>query len=728
MSAAPQSQQAEPASYQEELQRSGLSKVQLNPKDQFGEDLPVYASGLSAVTPINSSPLSVGERFKLALGDEKGNADWLKSKFKQVVQNKNGDYTVLDADGRWKRIDPEGNNGDPWELTKDIADMAPTAGKIGASIVAGVLSGGTSLAAQAGVMAGVGAAGSLAQTSMGRAFGTYSDDPVAQVKDMALETVLNAGGVFIPVAAKYGKEALGGLLNKSFTALGKAAPEVQNTISGILSTFTGASDDVIRTTFESTDEVTNSLNGALKGRTSDQARDYLKTSMFAPVKGMLENMTAGVSNMYEQMAKRVAAVVPEDKVFTGLDVMQKRFQDVLVKNGIGAVNEAGEFALKTTQQVWDDLALPTGKMAEGLGLNKDEMLALLYKINQNMGAMSNASLLKGKEGFLKLVSIDKEIKLIQRQLAGIAQTTNNSGLIGLTKSIGNITDDIMRPNYDMGTFIDMRKLWGNDVVEQLGKLTSTTGERIIDATGRTRNPLQALNHFYDMAEDAISPLRMATAQGQNVSAVESVMNSLSSASKTRVAPRNNFDAVVGLLNSAKVYNSNLHNIAANVSKTAQQLRVNNAASTWTQWARPGLISTQAGVAAATGVGAAMATDNEKAIPWALAAGGAITSPRLAYTAIKGMMAGRQFISQLAAKGGKEAFIKEAAKNPGLATEFGLNLVNGPRAYSGTLQGLVDDASAAVFNKPTGGPSTIDMLQRRIMQGPDAAPPTNPFKR
>lgn len=712
---------SEPASYDEELAATGLNKIASVAKGQFGEELPIYASGLSPVTPVNSSPLSVAERFKLSLGDEQGNYDFLKNKFKKVVQNKNGDFTVLDEDGRWKRVDPDGNDGDAWEFTKDLVEMVPTAGKLGASVAAGLLTGGSSLAVQAGVLGAVGAASSLAQTSMGRLVGTYSDDPVAQVKDMALETILNAGGAIIPAGAKYGAEKLPSLIGKSFSKLGEMAPNARDAFFSTMSTFTGVADDAFHTTASNADEVANVLSGALKGRNTTQAAEYIKSSMFTSTKRMLNEVSDGVGQLYEKLLARSLDAVPEDKVITGMDTLQKRFQDVLVKRGIGTVNGEGAFVLKNTQQVWDELSRAGGKMAEGLGLNKDEMFDLMYKINQNMGSMSKANFLKGRAGYEKLIGIDKEIKLVQRQLAGIAEKTNNSGLVGLVKDIGSITDDIFAKNYDLGVHVDMTKHWGPEMVNALKGLESTTGEQLLSSAGTTRNPWLAVKRMYDMAEDATAIPRQAVAMGQNTSAVEGVMNMLGSTSKTRIAPRTSFESIVGVLEQAKGwrYGNMLNQAAESIPATAKQLKIHNAAAAFTPWARPGLVSTQAGLgAAASGLGAIASEDNRGAlgtVAGGLATTAALSSPRLAYTAVKSFMAARGLIGQLIAKGGKDAFVKTASTTPGLMDEFVGTLASAPGSHASILNNAVSQANNFALKMD---PAKLSqMAQKRIINGP-----------
>lgn len=725
-----------PASYQEALSRAGLSGVDAVPKDQFGESRPRYADGGSSVTPINESPLSVSERFNLALGDSKGNHEWIKSKFKDVKQNKNGDYTVLDADGRWKRLDPSGSSGDPWELTKDIADAAPTVLKLGASIGAAVLSGGASIPAQLGIQATLGAVSSLAQTSMGRLVNTYSDDPMAQVQDMALETLFNAAGVIIPLGAKYAKEALPKLLGTTLNAIGKASPEAQQGLTSIMSTFSGVTEKALQTGFAYADDVAKVLKESLVGRNATEAMEYIKSGMFPTAKRMLQGVDDAVGEIFEHMQNTVSHVVPKDQIFgEGLDALHSNFQKVLLKKGLGTVKD-GKFSIKPAREVWDDLAKASGKASEGFGLEKEAVGELLFKINQNMAAMSKAKFLPGRDGYLKMLGIRKEIKLIQKQLAGIAKVTENGELVGLVKDIGRIAEPIMTKNFTFNVPVDLKVAWGPKMVEKLSGLRSTLDEAIVPPGGMTNNPLASLDRFYDMAEAASSQAKQAVAAGSQPGAIESFMNQLSSASKTRVMARTDLEKIMGVIEAGNTYTGTIRAHSALINNSAQRLKVANSAASFTPWARPGLVGTQAGVAATSGaITGAMSDGNQvgaglSGFGATMALGGALTSPRLAFTAIKSLMAARGLIGQLAAKGGKDAFLKTASATPGMMDEFVSTIHNGPAMANQTYQSMVKQSAESVFNRPVGMQEMSDMLRRKVISGPPPgpAPSTNPYKR
>lgn len=178
--------------------------------DQNGEVPPWYASGGAPELAINQSPVDVSDRLKMSVGNKAGQVDYLKQRYEDAAITKSGTVTVK-SNNKWYVADPEGlGSGDAWQRTKellsDLADIAPEAGAAAATVGAALATGGASLAVQAAALGGTGLASGAIRTSLGRAIGTYSADPYEQLTDIAFEGLLNAGGVFVAPAVRFGSQ------------------------------------------------------------------------------------------------------------------------------------------------------------------------------------------------------------------------------------------------------------------------------------------------------------------------------------------------------------------------------------------------------------------------------------------------------------------------------------------------------------------------------------------
>lgn len=193
-------------------------RAELMVDQSTGEARPSYANGMTPEAALNKSPLSAIDRLKLSFSDDVGRE--LAQRFPDgTQQDQNGDWLVKSSEtGGWHRVDPVNyGDKDPWELAKDVvtgkasfgsaleqsdivgdmADVGEEAALMTASVIAGLATGGSSLVAQAAAGGAAGLAGKFGTTSLGRFMGTYEASAEDQVKDIALESVLNAGGAAI---------------------------------------------------------------------------------------------------------------------------------------------------------------------------------------------------------------------------------------------------------------------------------------------------------------------------------------------------------------------------------------------------------------------------------------------------------------------------------------------------------------------------------------------------
>jgi hypothetical protein len=208
-------------------------------------------------TAVNTSPVGFGDRIRLALGNAKGQINYLKANYQDATM-KDGDLYVKDK-GVWHTVDARGlGDGNGWDVAKelggDIADLTKDAivgaGQvIGAGV--GAAEGGLGAIPGAAIGAGVASAGTAA---LGRILGTYDDTPEGMIKDVALDSFLGFAGEGVALGAK---EAIVPTLSKVFSKL--SAPEVsgqvKSKIAGYMKTLTGIPDTDTMTALTYGDEV-----------------------------------------------------------------------------------------------------------------------------------------------------------------------------------------------------------------------------------------------------------------------------------------------------------------------------------------------------------------------------------------------------------------------------------------------------------------------------------------
>lgn len=283
--------------------------------------------------PVQKSPLNLLERAKLNTGNIIGNMNYLKNKFgKENVKESNGNITVK-KNGFWHNIDPEyWGQGDAFDMGKELlADTVVDAISIAPSTVgsiAGAIAGGIP-GAGAGAMAG-----ELARTSFGRILGTYEDSAENQVKDAAIEGVLNMFGEVSSIGVKNGVKLVGkteiaqniGKAISEFSS--KADNNVKSAISSLLSYTTGLD----RTTTESMvkngdlfDKSTNLIKTLYKRESNpDKVADTVKNIAVKEVDGLLNNYSAGVYRQFNKLENEMLNDVDIDNFsFDATDLGKK---------------------------------------------------------------------------------------------------------------------------------------------------------------------------------------------------------------------------------------------------------------------------------------------------------------------------------------------------------------------------------------------------------------------
>lgn len=215
----------DPNGQEQDLDVSSLVK-------SMGVDLSKFNYELNSPDePINVSPLSLSDRFKMGFGETKDNLSYLKSRYEDAIFDKESESFLVKKNGFWHKADRSGDSPDPYDVSwaqsakefgSDVADIIgdslPIVGNVAGDIAGAVLPipGGTAIGGSIGAGAGI-----TAKHIMGRYLGTYSGDDREIVKDAALETLMSLGlyGVgytAVKGAKLLGASAKGGKINQAF--------------------------------------------------------------------------------------------------------------------------------------------------------------------------------------------------------------------------------------------------------------------------------------------------------------------------------------------------------------------------------------------------------------------------------------------------------------------------------------------------------------------------------
>jgi hypothetical protein len=207
---------------------------------QAGAAPSIYDSSEAGALPENAldvSPVDTMDRAKLGIGNQAGALQYLKTKFDDAQVTKEG-ALVVKKDNRWHQVDPSGFGGGSLldkakEGMKDVADLGDVAAN---AIGAGVGAAAGAFAGGAGAVPGAGIGGGLAAASRIKAakyLGTYSAAPEDEMKDIALDAVLSAGGEGI---AKYAAKPIVSKVGAALSWIGEnASPAAKDAMATMLS-------------------------------------------------------------------------------------------------------------------------------------------------------------------------------------------------------------------------------------------------------------------------------------------------------------------------------------------------------------------------------------------------------------------------------------------------------------------------------------------------------------
>jgi hypothetical protein len=306
--------------------------------------------------PMDSSPVELTDRLKLSVGNKAGSLEYLKQKFDNVKYNPEGELVVKKA-GVWHRVDPESMGSNPWEMTKeivgDLADVAPTIGLVGASIGAGVATGGVAtgfqaagatlsgtaaLALNAGGQAAAGGITESIRTSLGRAVGTYKATPEEQMSDIGMEMLLNFGGQYVGAGvAAVGKRGVG-MLSKAAKSLSKANPEGQGIIASVVGPVVGGADNVDRL-LKNPEVVTKHLDEAITvGKSESEAVQHLVQGQIDDLVKVADQAPDALSKQLNQNIGKLMAQAP-DQFEPAINDSRKLLLANMLKDGLLRVED-----------------------------------------------------------------------------------------------------------------------------------------------------------------------------------------------------------------------------------------------------------------------------------------------------------------------------------------------------------------------------------------------------
>jgi hypothetical protein len=304
---------------------------------------------------LDTSPVSLGDRAKLALGNTRGQIAYLKNKFEDASYHPDKGLVVRER-GVWKAVDT--STMDAHELTADILEgavsLAPSiAGSaVGAAkgAVVGAPAGPAGAVAGGIVGAGLGGgAGEAVRGTLGRLVGTYDATPEETLKDIGWETLLNAGGQAVALGIK---PALSHFV-KAARNIGRAPEAARAPLADVIGRTTGAGPEATMVMFSNPERVTKEI---VRGKVR-----------YGGEIGLIE----GMKRENIQTVERLVARAPK--------ALTHKFGE-LVDDLAGSVD--GTFSADVGAVVrgaWDDLATKGyGKVAtEGAGTQSKQLFQLL---------------------------------------------------------------------------------------------------------------------------------------------------------------------------------------------------------------------------------------------------------------------------------------------------------------------------------------------------------------
>lgn len=677
---APTSQQmpqAQAVPMQQQVAPQPSSGSRIMSQDEFSalfgdsKPLPSYANGLTEKTPINISPVSLEDRARLSVGNTAGKIKFLNENYGPTRQLANGDLIVQDKNnGLWSRVDAKGlGDGDAWEMTKelvkDAADWSPAVVKAiaqtGVAVAtapiiaaAGAGSGGAllapSLAAEASIQAATGAALAGAETSLGRLLGTYDADPEQQMRDIAIESLLNFGGTYVAAGLKPAISAVASGLKNGAKTIAASKP-----LQAFVSYTSGATDDEMRLLMQNPEAIAQRIAVAGKGGVSgDMALDALKQDSIKLVKQTAAMAPEILDNVGESAKRDILSNLPENFSANGKDIYAAG-ADILAKANFGNIDEKGFLKLFTKEEAAQlaerGIVSPMAFSGGSVDLVKD--------VVKDMHYLNNFSNMQGKAGASVLLDLKSKLFSSLRELQQTAAAAGSTNTAAVFAQVHSALDGAIQQSFDLKKPI----------------ISSITG-------GLENNLYRVFNESYSTASKQLSPfstaLKAASASGSDVP-FENLLATIAAKGGAKVAKKGQIDLGLQLIEKhggigGKDAIRNLDGVFENA-----------VAAKFMPYVSKGTSNRFFGAASGGAFGAG-------GLPAAGAVAGihALSSPRLQLQAIKAAQSARQFMGQLAPKQ-----MKLLANTPEAASQLVNSIIQTPLMQQGLKQTLIEQGRQAI---------------------------------
>jgi hypothetical protein len=458
-------------------------------------------------TARDISPIGLMDRAKLTLGNAKGKLEYLKTKFDDVKYDANKGL-VVNNKGIWQAVDPSGlGDGDAWDMTKelvkDVADFSDTAlSAIGSGL--GAAAG--AVASPAGSVVGAGVGGGLAEaarTSLGRLWGTYDPGtPEEQIKDIAIESLLNMGGQGLALGAK----ATLGTLGKAFKNIGAQASETSKDLIGeTLGRVTGAGPQSTRIMMDQTDEVIKDIARVKSAtRTTGEMVDLLRSEQLKTAEQILEEAPKALTSQFGKLKSQLIAEA---------DSIPKTNIGEVATNALSSIEEMGllrrttDGAGNTVFKVMDDeAAIALRNQGKNAAILAPTVQAELKPIVDQLNKFTKLGEFEGKQAAATLMDLKRTVNDVYRDLVGPSTSPSVKGLLDnfrtqFSQGIGQVFDKAGLTNQYMSTVNIYQKY--ADAVNMARKMAMQDNgaenfvKKLVTDSGANRT-------FKDLAQDLAS--------------------------------------------------------------------------------------------------------------------------------------------------------------------------------------------------------------------------------
>ena len=337
---------------------------------------------------LPESPTTIADRAFLSLGNPRGQVKWLKQKFDDAGYTAKNGLVVKDK-GVWKQVDPSLLNGDGWEISealKDVADLTGDVPVVGGAAGGAIVSAPSGPAALGGAAAGAGA-GETLRTSLGRLVGTYDASPGEQLADIGIEAALGLGGETIGLGLKaVAKSQIAKQMGKTFRFVKQEADDAAKGIyTNAVGTLTGVGSEAAEWAAENPEELSRTITKLIK--TGDTSRDI--AAKLAPLQQrraqqFLDGAADALPAKYGELLDETINLAEARGMQVNVGEVVEKSMKALEREGLGRLEttKAGKLILRP---------FSPAEIAERLG-NVETLAPADFKaINEVLGSLNQFS-------------------------------------------------------------------------------------------------------------------------------------------------------------------------------------------------------------------------------------------------------------------------------------------------------------------------------------------------